>query len=584
MKNLINHSPLRSHIHKNLAKVALKEEEADLCLTGGKVVNPFSWSIERQDVAIKGDRIAGVGLGFKAKRFFDCKGLYICPGLIDAHIHIESTMLSPRQFARTVVPHGTTCVVADPHEIANCLGIAGIEFMISQSDNIPMDIFYTAPSCVPATHLETSGAELGAKEIEKLLRLHKIIALGEVMNFPGVIYGDKEVGLKLEIARRMGIPIDGHAPGLSGDALCAYISAGIDSDHECTTLSEAEEKLSRGMYLFLREGTSEQNLEELAGAVTPHNVHKCCLVSDDRSPDDLLEKGHMDYSLKMAVRAGIDPIGAIAMATINPACRFKLSERGAVVPGFLADLILLKDLKDFQVEATIFRGEVVAQKGKMVADIPESPLPKFVSSSIKVKQDSLDFSIKAISDRLRVIGIRPGQIVTDELVLPVTEESGMAVSDPKRDIIKLAVVERHHASGNVGLGFVKGLGIKNGALASTISHDSHNIVVAGTNDTDMLAAVKALMEIGGGIVVIKDGQVQASLSLSISGLMSDKKVEDVRAEFSGVKMAARTIGTALDNPFMILSFLALPVIPRLKLTDKGLVDVEKFSIVPLFFH
>ncbi len=584
MRNSNDHPSLNSHISKLLTKVALKQDDADLCLTGGKIINPFTRTVEQLDVAIKDGRIAGVGLGFKAKSFFDCKGLFICAGFIDAHIHIESTMLSPRQFARTVVPHGTTCIVADPHEIANCLGIDGIEFMISQSENIPMDIFYTAPSCVPATHLETSGAELNAKEIEKLLGHHKIIALGEVMNFPGVIYGDKEVGLKLEVARRMGVPIDGHAPGLSGDALCAYISAGIDSDHECTTLSEAYEKLSRGMYLFLREGTSEQNLEDLAGVVTPHNVQKCCLVSDDRSPDDLLEKGHMDYTLKMAVRAGIDPISAIAMATINPASRFNLSERGAVVPGFLADLILLKDLTDFQVEATIFRGKVVAQKGKMVADIPASPLPKFVSSSIKVKQKSLDFSIKAISDRLRVIGIRPGQIVTDELVLPVTEESGMAVSDPKRDIIKLAVVERHHASGNVGLGFVKGLGIKNGAMASTVAHDSHNIVVAGTNDTDMLEAVKALMEIGGGIVVVKDGQVEASVSLSIAGLMSDKKVEDVRAEVHGVKMAARAIGTSIDNPFMILSFLALPVIPKLKLTDKGLVDVEKFSIIPLFFH
>ncbi len=568
--------------HKRLSAVARKMEAADLCLKGGTVVDCINGTLQEWDIAIACGRIAAVGHGFQAKNVMDCTGKVISPGFIDAHIHIESTMLCPRQFARAVVPRGTTCVIADPHEIANCLGTDGVRFMISQASDLPMDIFYSAPSCVPATHLETSGAELGPEEVEELLNMEGVIALGEMMNFPGVVFGDEEVHKKLEIARRLGVVIDGHAPGLSGEMLCAYVSAGIDSDHECTTPQEAAEKLERGMFLFLRQGTSEQNLKDLLPAVRPSNLHRCCLVSDDRDPDDLMDKGHMDYSLRVAVHSGLDPLAAVSMATINPATRFCLKDRGAICPGYVADLVILKDLKDFFVEATLFRGQIVAKDGQLVSNICHRALERDMRS-MAVDMDKIDFSIKTKGELVRVIGIKPGQIVTDELIEPVRDKDGLAVSAPDRDIVKLAIIERHHGTGNIGLGFVKGLGLKEGAIASTIAHDSHNIIVAGVNDSDMLVAVSALVECGGGLSVARENRLVARLEMPIAGLMSDRPLEEVRAGLDNVKRATRDIGCGMDNPFMILSFLALPVIPKLKLTDKGLVDVESFSFVPLFY-
>lgn len=563
--------------------MARKEEPADLCLCGGKVINCLSGDVQELDIAIANGRIAALGHDFQAVDKVDCSGLFIAPGFIDAHIHIESTMLSPRQFARAVVPRGTSCVIADPHEIANCLGMSGIEFMIRQAINLPMTILYTAPSCVPATHLETSGAELGPKEVETLLEMDEIVALGEMMNFPGVVFGDENVHRKLEAARRLGMVIDGHAPGLSGDMLCSYVSAGIDSDHECTTAEEAAEKLERGMYLFLRQGTSEQNLKDLLPAVNSANLHRCCLVSDDRDPDDLMDKGHMDYSLRVAVEAGLDPISAISMVTINPARRFGLRDMGAIVPGYRADLVLLEDLRDFRVKATFFNGKMVAKEGHLTQEPDIQATEGLPARSMDVDLERLDFSIKAEGELARVIGIDPGQIVTKHLVEPVKVLNGFAVADSEKNIIKLAVIERHHGTGNIGLGFVKGLGLKQGAIASTVAHDSHNIIVAGANDNDMYLAVKALVDCGGGLVVANDSKIEALLALPIAGLMSDMELEKVRLGLDKVKQAARDLGSKITNPFMILSFLALPVIPALKLTDKGLVDVKSFSITPLFF-
>ncbi len=570
--------------HRRLSAVARKEEKADLCLRGGAIVNCMSRKIGKGDIAICQGRIAAIGEDFPARDTLDCTGFYIAPAFIDAHIHIESTMLCPEQFARAVVPRGTGCVIADPHEIANCLGIDGVRFMMGHSLAIPMDIYYMAPSCVPATSLETSGAELGPDEVGILLRMEGILGLGEMMNFPGVIYGDEQAEAKLEAARRLGSVIDGHAPGLSGDMLCAYINAGIDSDHECTNAKEAREKLDLGMYLYLRQGTSEKNLRDIIPAVDDSNFHRCCLVSDDRDPDDLMDLGHMDYSLKVAVDCGLDPVWAISMVTINPARRFGLTEKGAIAPGYLADIVLLRDLMDFQVEAVFFRGRQVAESGELTVDIPCPAPPSHVCKSMVVNESSIDFTIKADAEKMRVIGIRHGQIETDELIMPVKKRGEVAVSDVDRDVIKLAVLERHHGTGNVGLGFVKGLGLRQGAIASSVSHDSHNVVVAGVEDRDMKAAVSVLCECGGGLVAIKGGKVLSMLPLPVAGLMSDRPLGEVRLGLDEMKAAAGSIGAVSPNPFMILSFLALPVIPKLKLTDQGLVDVEKFSFVPLFFH
>ena len=566
----------------SLAKVARGEEAADLLLKNARIIDCFRSTIIEADVAIKGERIAGIGKGFRAKKEVDLKGLYLSPSFIDAHIHIESTMLTPLQFAMATVPHGTGAVVSDPHEIANCVGIDGIRYMLSESKDLPLSFFFTAPSCVPATHLETSGATLGPKEIEEVLEMERIVALGEMMNFPGVIYGDPNVHEKLHIARSLNLPIDGHAPGLSGKDLCSYISSGIDSDHECTSASEASEKLGLGMWIFLREGTSEKNLTELLPLVTQHTAKKCCLCTDDRHPDEILNNGHMDYNLKLAVSKGLDPIMAISMATINPARRFNLNGLGAVAPGYFANLVVLEDLSSFTVRRTFHKGLLVAEDGVPLFKARKVEPDERISKSININLSGLDLNITAKSRRLRAIGIKEGQILTDEKILDPKVQDGLAVSDPDRDIVKLVVIERHHRTGNIGYGFVQGLGLKKGAIASTVSHDSHNLIVAGVDDKSMLNAISTLIEAGGGLCAADQKGVMAFLPLKICGLMSEKPAEIVSEEMEELLKATRALGCRIENPFMNLSFLALPVIPKLKLTDRGLVDVDSFSFVPLF--
>ncbi len=574
------HKTLTPEIHKRLASVALRHEKADLCLRNGRIVNCLTGEIEELDVAIAEGFIAATGKGFDADETLDCDGLFISPGFIDGHIHIESTLLSPVEFAKAVIPRGTLAVIADPHEIANCLGTEGVEYMLQASRDLPMAIYFAAPSCVPATHLETSGADLGHREIGALLDKERVIALGEMMNFPGVTFSDPEVEAKLQVARQKGVPIDGHAPGLSGDSLCAYISAGIDSDHECTVVSEAREKLARGMWLFLRQGTAEKNLVDLLPAVTPATMSRCCLVSDDRHPDDLMDLGHMDYSLRVAVEAGTDPVDAIAMVTLNPSRRFGLKYSGAVAPGRYADLVLLKDLKAFEVARTIFRGRTVAIDGSMTADCVAKDLPS--ARDFNLDASALDFSIEAQGSRARIIGVVEDQIVTENLEMQVPVKEGLVQPDLENDIIKLFVLERHHGTGNVGKGLVKGIGLKKGAIASSVAHDSHNLIVAGCDDNAMQHAARAVAESGGGLCVADAGGVMAIIPLPVAGLMSDRGLAEVRKDTDRVIQAARSLGAIPRNPFMTLSFLALPVIPSLKLTDRGLVDVEKFSFVPLF--
>ncbi len=556
------------------------EEMPDLLLRGGKVINVFTGEILQTDIAVAEGTIVGLGEGYDAIDIIDLSDRYVCPGLIDGHLHIESTMLSPYQFARAVVPRGTTAVVCDPHEIANVLGMDGIQYMLEASEALPLTVFVMAPSCVPATHLETSGAVISARDLMPLFAHPRVLGLAEVMNFPGVLHCVPEVLAKLDASIQQGLVIDGHAPGLTGRDLQAYIAAGVDSDHECTRPEEAIEKLRAGMYLFIREGSTEHNLAALLPVVTRDNVHRCLLVSDDRHPADLMDLGHMDYSVRLAVQGGLDPVMAIQMATLNVAERFRLRNRGAVAPGYRADLIVLEDLKDFSVDRVFIRGELVAEHGKALFGAP--PETPSVLPSVNISPGDLNFEIPVQGEEARVIGVIEGQIWTESLRLSVRSSAGLVMSDVDRDILKLAVIERHHGTGNIGLGLVKGIGLKRGALASTVAHDSHNLIVVGTDDRDMLLAVQALIEVDGGLVAAADGEILKRLPLPIAGLMSEAPFESVRTEMDDLLTAAHGLGSPLKNPFMTLSFLALPVIPRLRLTDMGLVDVNRFDFVPLF--
>jgi adenine deaminase len=564
----------------DIIRHARGEEEADLLLAGAEVANVFTGELLRADVAISGDRIVGVGDGYRARKIFYLTGKVIAPGFIDGHLHIESTMLTPYQFARAVLPHGTTAVVCDPHEIANVLGLEGIRYMLDASEELPLTVYVMAPSCVPATGMESAGATLAAGDLVPLFDHPRVLGLAEMMNFPGVLFQEPEVLRKLAAARVRGLPIDGHSPGLSGHDLQAYVAAGARSDHECTTLAEAREKLRAGMYIFIREGTTERNLAELLPVVTPQSAPRCLLVSDDRHPDDLLSKGHMDYSLRLAVYEGIDPVTAIRMVTLSPAERFRLFDRGAVAPGYRADLTVLSGIDSLNVEKVFSGGRLVADGGELL-EMPEPKRPA-VPHSINVDWEGLDLSIKAEGKMARVIGLVEGQIITECLELAVKQRGGMALADPERDIAKLAVIERHGGSGNVGLGFVQGLGLERGAIASSVAHDSHNLIVAGVNDDDMIEAARAVAGSGGGFAAFAEDKLLARLPLPVAGLMSEDPIETVRDRMEELLEAATSLGSPLRNPFMALSFLALPVIPELKLTDRGLVDVGKFDFVPLF--
>ncbi|MGQ9625602.1 MAG: adenine deaminase [Anaerolineae bacterium] len=561
-----------------MIKVARGEEEADLILKNAKVVSVFSGDIHETNVAISHSRIVGLG-DYRAKKEMDLKGLYLCPGFIDGHVHIESSMVTVPEFARAVVPQGTTSVVIDPHEIANVLGLDGIRYMLESSKYNPLSVYFMLPSCVPSTHMETAGAELLWYDLAMLLEGEWVLGLGEVMNYPGVLLCDQTVLDKIRAAK--GKRIDGHAPGLSGRDLVAYIAAGVRSDHECTTIEEAREKLRLGMYIMIREGTTTRNLEDLLPLITPENSRRCMFVTDDRHPAELMDEGHINSMIKKAISLGLKPITAIQMATLNPAEYFGLDDKGAVSPGYRADLVVFDNFEDFNIKMVFRNGQIVAEEGEM---LPLEVKPKKVPirGSMNVNWEGVDFKVPAKGTRARVIGIVPGQIFTTQLIEEVRVKDGLAVADVERDILKIAVIERHLASGNVGLGFIRGLELKKGAIASSVAHDSHNIVVAGTNDEDMLTAASEVVSMGGGLVAVLGGRTLARLPLPIAGLMSDKPLSEVRAQMDKLLAATSEMGSSLHDPFMVLSFMALVVIPELKLTDKGLVDVTQFKFVPLF--
>ena len=568
---------------EEMIAAARGEVEVDLFLTGGNIANLLSGKVHRSDVAIHKGRIAGFDCG-SARNTIDLEGLILAPGFIDGHVHIESSMVTVPEYARAVVPRGTTTVIADPHEIANVWGEAGVRYILESSIGVPLNVFIMLPTCVPATNLETSGAVLDAEALAGLMQEDGVLGLAEVMNYPGVIFRDPEVMKKIGLAH--GRRIDGHAPGLKGRNLSAYINAGISSDHECTTLEEGAEKLCQGMYIMLREGSAAKNLLDLLPLVTPQNSRQFLFVSDDRHPADILGQGNIDFMVRLAIEQGLDPITALQIASLNAAQYFGLRDLGAIAPGYRADIAVLDCLDGLKVVKVIKDGKLVAEDGEFIAQQKFVRFAKAKQKSIQIgKIDLQSFEINAEAAGLaRVIGIIPDQIITKTLLLSPRVVDGKVDSDMGLDILKMAVVERHRATGNVGLGLVQGFGLARGALASSVAHDSHNIVVAGTTDDDMLAAVLAVKQMGGGLVCVAEGKVLAGLPLPVAGLLSERRMQDVAEGIAGCIDAAQKLGCRLKDPFMTLSFLCLPVIPELKLTDMGLVDVNAFRLVPLFLE
>ncbi|MBM4273303.1 MAG: adenine deaminase [Deltaproteobacteria bacterium] len=559
-------------------QAARGERPADVVLTGGLVANVYTGEWLRRDVALFDGVI--VGLGDYSGPRLDLRGRYLLPGFIDGHLHLESSMLTPRELARALLPLGTTTIIADPHEIANVWGTAGLDYLLAAREGLPLDIFIMLPSCVPASPLETAGARLEAADLKPYRGRPGVLGLAEVMNFPGVVAGDK--GLMEKIALFSHGPIDGHAPLLTGKALNAYRLAGIGSDHECTEAAEAREKLELGFYLMLREGSLAKNLTDLLPAVTPAARRRAMLVTDDCHPEDLLEWGHMNRLLAKTVSLGWDPLAAVTLATLNPAEYFGLRDRGAIAPGLSADLVTVEDLEEFRVDKVWKNGQLVAEKGKLRPEVqlPESYLP---FRPFQVKLPDLEaFFPPAAGELVKVIGLIPGQLLTRKLVLSAPVKDGRLVVDVGRDLLKLAVLERHRGTGNVGLGVVHGFGLKRGALAATVAHDSHNLIVLGADEADMMAAAEFLIKINGGLTAVAGGRVLAYLPLPIAGLISPQSLEEVAAAYARLQEAYRELGGGLADPFMVLSFLALPVIPELKLTDLGLVDVNRFQVVPLW--
>lgn len=579
---------MRDELEARLQAIEMAQlrREADTLLAGVKILNLFTGEVTTTNVALGGGRIVGIGSQYRrAQEVFDLSGRYLLPGLIEGHIHIESSLLTPEGFAEAVVPRGTTAVVADPHEIANVLGLEGVRYMLRASRDLPLDCYFMASSCVPATGLETAGASLGPAAIAALLEDERVLGLAEVMDYPGVIQGKREILEKIILARSQGKLVNGHAPGLTGEGLMAYLDAGIGSDHESITLEEAQEKLRLGMRLMIREGSQARNLAALLPLVTPVTGRRCLLVSDDKEPHELVADGHLDTLLRRAVSLGLSPHLAVQMVTLNVAEAFGLRERGAVAPGYLADLVVIDSLREFTPLLVFKRGRLVAEEGKLIREIPRMREPGVLDTVRIPRLSTENLCIPAGRARLvRVIGLVQGQIVTRRLVLEAPIGNGEVHADPARDILKLVVVERHGRNGNIGLGLVQGFGLRQGALASSVSHDSHNLIAVGVEDQDLLTAIEHVAAIGGGLTVVSGGAVRASLALPVAGLMTEEKPGQVAAAMEHLLLNARDIGCTAPNPFAALSFLALPVIPEIRLTDRGLVDVGRGEFVSLAVH
>jgi adenine deaminase len=558
--------------------IARGEQPAELLFKNARLVNVLSGEIHDADVAVEDGRVIALG-NYRAKKTIDLKGAYLAPSLIDGHFHVESSMLTAAELVRAVAPHGTGAMVIDPHEYANVLGLDGIRYVLESTKNLAVDFFIMLPSCVPATTWETSGAKLTADDLKLMMHDERIAGVAELMNFPGVYLGAKSELAKIEAGK--GKAIDGHAPGLRGKNLNAYILAGVRSDHESVELAEAREKLRLGMHVLLREGSTERNLEPLLPLVNANNFQNCSFATDDKLAGDLVHEGHIDHSVRKSIKLGLPPITALQIATINPARHYKLRNLGAIAPRFWADFIVFDSLKNFRVRQTWKRGSLVAEDGEFLGKSPARvPLPR---STMNLRHGPDDFTVKASGRRkIRVIEIIPGQIVTRELIVPPKIVDGRIVSDPGRDILKIVVVERHRATGNVGVGFVRGFKLKRGAIASTVAHDAHNVIAAGTNDADIKFAIQELTRLQGGQVAVADGKTRAELPLPIAGLVTDQPLPRALKLIDDLNAAARALGCDLAAPFMSLSFLALSPIPALKLTDQGLIDATKLERISLF--
>lgn len=568
---------------KHLIDVAAGREPADLVIKNCMVVNVFTGRIVPGDIAVCGDRIAGIG-SYEGRQTVDARGKYAAPGFIDSHIHIESCYVTPEEISRLLVPHGAATIIADPHEIVNVCGIPGLDYMMEAAKDAALDIKYMLPSCVPSTFFEHAGAIVDAAQMEEPIRRDNILGLGEFMDYPGVISASDSVLEKLLVAKKAGKLIDGHAPSVAGLELNAYAAAGIQGDHECSTVEEMNDRLERGMYVLMRQGSACHNLRTLVKGVTPENSRRCLLCSDDRQPKTIFSEGHMDNHLRICVEEGLDPVTAIRMATLNAAECFRLHDRGALAPGYRADIVLLDDLKDFRVRKVWLGGTLCAEDGRYLPQVHRHDAAA-VRGSIRLKDFSAEkFKMHLTSNKVNVIGILPGGVVTKKDTAEIRlDADGEFVWQPEQDIVKVAVLERHHYTGNVACGFLKGYGIQAGAVALSVAHDSHNIIVCGVSDQEMESAVLALEKQQGGIVLVKDGQVIASMPLPIAGLMSDQSGEWVEQKLTEIHEKAFSqlgIQTGVE-PVMTLCFMSLPVIPEMKLTDMGLFDVTEFHFIPV---
>jgi adenine deaminase len=565
---------------QRVINVARGLEKADLVIKNANIVNVLSEEIHKGDIAIVDGIIAGISDNYDGEKVINVNGAYVSPSFIDGHVHLESSMMLPVEFAKAVLPAGTTTAIIDPHEISNVFGLHGISFMHEAVKNLPIDVYIMLPSCVPATPFETSGFDLNSYDLSLLIDKPWVLGIAEMMNFPGVLNLDKNVMAKLELAKSKDKRIDGHAPFLSNKDLCAYISSGVKSDHECTTVNEAIEKLRLGMYLMIREGTAAKDLDALIPVLKECNTRKCIFVTDDRHPSDLNE--HINGMVRRAVEAGVNPVKAIQCASLNTAEYFGLKDLGAVAPAYKADLLILPDLKSFKPDFVLKAGKVIVENGKLVSELNEDEIPS-MRGSVNVKWiEREDFRIQPKGNIVKAIEVIPHQLVTKSTLSEIKIVEDNAVSNIDTDTLKICVIERHRATGNIGKGFVKGFNLKSGAIASTVAHDSHNMIVIGTNDEDMYVAAVELVKSQGGKVVVKDGKVLSKLPLPIAGLMSDKEFNFVLDKCEELNNAAHSIGCTLDDPFMTMGFLSLPVIPELKITDKGVFDTNTFNFTDIF--
>ena len=565
-------------------KIARGDEKAQLVLKNAYVINVFTNEIIKADIAIDRGKIVAIG-DYSGLEEMDMEGKYLCPGFIDGHVHIESSKLTPGQYAKAVVPRGTIAIISDPHEIANVKGLEGIKYMMDESQNLPLDVYIMLSSCVPSTSFENAGAELEARDLEELIAYDRVLGLGEMMNYTGVINRDAKVLEKIKLASDRGKIIDGHGPVISNNELNAYVVAGIITEHECSTVEEMIERLRLGMYIHIREGSAARNLKELIKVVNKDNLRRLLFCTDDKEPSDLMEYGSIDNNIRLAIEAGIKPIDCIKMASLNTAEAYGLKGRGAIAPGYMADLVVIDNLDDFNVLQVFKEGKLVAENKKPLFDVAHRPNTN-MKNSVKIKKvNKGDLSIPIEGENVNVIKIIPHSLITEKAIRKVGES--IVVRNGKfengKDILKVAVIERHNATGNIGLALVEGFGLKNGAIGSTVAHDSHNIIVIGDNDEDLLTAIEELERIGGGVVAVSKGEILGALPLEIAGLMTEEPVEFVDANFKNLVSIAHdklNVNSKIE-PFMSLSFIALPVIPEIKVTDMGLFDVKEFNFIDI---